>query len=70
MTILNKLRAFFSKENKEEISETDTVFSQEILPEEMPKLSQEPIAEVNFPHWLANEEALKDEGVIFGLIFL
>ena len=67
MTILDKLRAFFSKENKEEILETDTVFTQEILHEEMPKLSQEPIAEVNFPHWLANEEALRDEGVLFGL---
>ncbi|MCP9763322.1 hypothetical protein [Lacihabitans soyangensis] len=71
MPFVDWLKNLFSK-NKTENSEIVEMPSSEIVSTEMMAFPKQNIQELineeeEFPYWLSNEDALRDEGVIFGL---
>lgn len=69
MNWLKKLLLLFKRKKEDENPDAEVT---EVLPEKKPFFPDENNMilnpeEVEMPYWLANEDALKDEGVIFGL---
>ena len=65
MKIIDTIRAFFSKKKTEETPVLIDITPTVTMPSAESILFEAPLASP--PYWLENEDALRDEGVIFGL---
>lgn len=68
MDVFNWLKSLLPSK-KQNDSEMNLTFSPQIVNNQIPEPTQvfEQSEYIPFPHWLSNEDALRDEGVIFGL---
>ncbi len=68
MDVFNWLKSLLPNK-KQDDSEMDLNLSPPIVNNQIPELKSEfeQSEYIPFPHWLSNEDALRDEGVIFGL---
>lgn len=75
MSFFSKVKSFFTKKSNESLAEVSSEEKTEIIPNRFEEIVEtapqtiilrQPTAEIE-PYWLANEDALRDEGVIFGL---